>query len=529
MALIHLLKYTIIICLGIACLSCKEKYHTVSPIQEIENAKSFLYDNNIPQAEKIINSIDTTDFDKYQDASYQIALSFLNFQKGNRAHAIKNLESGLLYFDQSRYDEEKAEINLLHGFLLETALLKTEAAKSYLKGLQYFSSNKNNEKYFRCLLGVLRTTADSKSFMADAESYVKLYPTEKNKLLYLSTKSTIETDKKDKLKLLIESISCHNEVYNKRNLVRLYSNIAKTYQSINISDSAKFYIELCEKEIDSGFIEKSSLSHYYLIRAYIENKNNQHQRAIKTLNMVISESQNSPGLLAYAYRMRSQIYKSLNNLICVNEDLEKYIKFLNQEYDQNKINQVGLIKIQLQLKQKELQLLKTRKKWILTSLILSLVILSSWFVFKIVLKKNINKRNELERINTISSTRLKENIKTDMGQIESKKEHQEQVEIYGEQLKISGLTKQEFNAIFNIQYPLFREKLSMSNLNLTNSDMKYCDCILAELTIYQTTVILGVSESAVKKARRKLKNTFNCASTEELCVKLKKINETVLV
>lgn len=81
---------------------------------------------------------------------------------------------------------------------------------------------------------------------------------------------------------------------------------------------------------------------------------------------------------------------------------------------------------------------------------------------------------------------------------------------------IAGLNKQEFDVMFKINHPLFRDQLNKAHPGLTGSDLKYCDCLLAELTIYQTTQVLGVSESAVKKAIKKLRTIFNCSTIADL-------------
>lgn len=515
--------------LSVMLFGCQEEIALELPLLKIEEAKSFLYENNITEGERTLNNIDTALLDDYGKASYHVALSFLYYLKGNRIESTKYLMKGAFYFDQTDYDEEKAEIDLISGFLLESALLRPEAAKSYIKGLKYYSSNKKSDKYFKCLLGVIRTGPKGKSFLEEADAYIELNPTNKNKFLYLSAIATLKSDKKEKLKLLLESIQYYDEDYNKRNLVRLYSNIAKTYQSINMGDSAEYFIDLSEHEIKNTNIRESTLGHYFLIRAYIEYRNDHIQDAINTISTVLNINEHNPGVMAHSYRIRSEIRLTQGELEYANDDLKKYIDYIKLEYDQNKLNQIGLINMQLLLKQKELELVQIRNNWLLSSLILLAIILFSWLLFRIYRLRMLKKKKELIKVNTIVKSKLKEQMATNLQDVRILNGHSNNIALNGEELKVAGLTKQEFNTYFNIEYPLFRKKLSSLYPNLSNTDMKYCDCILAELTLYQTATVLGVTESAVKKARRKLKGTFKCKNTVEVFLRLKEVNESVEV
>jgi hypothetical protein len=521
-----ILSFLLLFVLFISCSSENQKEAELRI--EIGKAKELLYENQIDSAEQILTQIDTTILDQYGLALYSLTQSFLFHLKGDRVAASTHLRDCALYFDRYGSEEEKGEINLLNGFILESALLRAEAAQSYLNGLQFLGSEIYSDKYFKCLLGVIRTEPKGTDYLNEADEYVKTHPSNKNKLLYLSTQSTLAKTKREKLNLLLESLDYFDEKHHKRNLVRLYSNIAKTYQSINIKDSATFYILLAEKTIYEEEMEQQTLVHYYLIRAYIEKYTANPELSLLTLNNVFEMTEGKPGILAYASLLRSDINKSLGNFTEENHDLNEYIKYIRQEYDENKLHQIGLMKIQLELSKKELELGKTRMRWIISTLIFTIIVFVGWILFKRYQSRVQRKKSELEKLNELSSTRLKEQLNLNLNEIGRSILPIHEVSKNESISKIVGLNKQEFNTYFNIQHPFFREKLSAAYPLLSSTDMKYCDCILADLSVYQTTCILGVSESAVKKARKKLKDTFKCNSTHEVFLRLKKIDASAM-
>ena len=495
-------------------------------MNEIDKAKALLYENKVDSAEKILNLIDTTLLEEHSLANYHLANSFLFHLTGQKSLASDHLNKCAPYYERYGNDLGKGEWHLINGYTLETALLYTEAAQSYLLGMQYLTREKCPEQYFKCLLGIIRTTNERGDFLKEAETFVETNPTKRNIYLLLSTKSLITSDKRQKLNLLLGALAHYDQDFNARNLVRLYSNLAKIYQALDEMDSARYYITMSELVISKGDIKAQSLAHYYLIRARIEYKNGCTEEALETLSRVFELGADRPGIMAYAYLQRSGIYRTIGNYAAENDDLSKYIKYLKLEFDENKHHQIALLRYTLILQKKELEIMQTRQLMFWSGAGFLLIVISGWLMFKNYQMRVRRKRIELEQMQHLTATRLTEQIELNMSGLKPDNDEVGISPIHnGNGHNNTTKKMQDFYAHFNIYYPFFRQKLTSVYPNLSGSDLKYCDCIMAQLTMQQTTDMLSITESAVKKARKKLKIFFKCGSMDELFMKLKRIND----
>jgi hypothetical protein len=195
---------------------------------------------------------------------------------------------------------------------------------------------------------------------------------------------------------------------------------------------------------------------------------------------------------------------------------------VEEEHGKKERYQLGLLSIQYQLQQKELEIVKIRTLWLLSILVAAFLIFTIIVIFRIRSKRVSRKKNELEQRYKKTTKLLNEQVQefikdSHLGAGENGNNRHKSSE-FGQRL-------QEFRAIFRIHHPLVREKLITVHPDITLNDQKHCDFVLAEMTVFQTTKALGVSVDAVKKARKKLRAKFKCATTKELHRYLQKIDD----
>jgi len=509
-------------------ISCQSESNNASVIGKINNAMDLLYCNDVEQAEAILLSLDFVNFRSKQKASGELAWSFLYLLKGETQLSINALTNASIYFDETNDDLKKAEIHLIRGFLQESTLMISEAANSYWHGFKYFSQMQNSDMYYKCLLGIIRTDPDGEALLKDAEKFVITYPSNKRTLLLLATKANLEEDRNKKLDLYKESLGYYDEDYSQVNLIRLYSNLAKTYQYLNQGDSAQYFMNLAESEINGADLNGHVLAHFLLIRSYIENRNGHPDHALSTLAEIINKSINKPGIIAHAYQMKSSINKSMGKVNEAFEDLKRYNEFLKLQFNENHGNQLALLRMQLMLRQKEIELVRTRKLWILSCLILMVMLIMGWLIHRAWRRNSRRKHFELEQSITVSNSKLKEQLEASFRNADSTVGQFLSTSIKGYKLQPKQIDGHRFKAYFNAEHPYFREKLLANHPHLSKTDLKYCDCFLADLDLSDVARVLGVSESAVKKARTKLKKLFGVDDNRDLSMYLRKIENKVL-
>ena len=82
--------------------------------------------------------------------------------------------------------------------------------------------------------------------------------------------------------------------------------------------------------------------------------------------------------------------------------------------------------------------------------------------------------------------------------------------------KVEYMRWEDFRLDFKFRHPFYFDKILTAHPRLTSIDLKYCSCFYCEFTNQQTSILLAVTQDAVKKAKQKLKKKFNLESVHEL-------------
>ncbi len=485
-------------------------------IDKINTARELLYLNKIDEAKAIIQKIDTLSFDEYEMGLFHLTFGFFQYKEGNKKNALENLSRASMAVEQYFSHTEKAELHLVFGLAFENAIVKAEASKNYQNALMLLGKNKNSNAYFLALLGAARTSPNGNLFLKDAEKYLHEHNSNRNQLLYLNTKANLTEDIQERNKLVLKSLQYFDETYDIVKQIKLFSSIALNYQILHNADSAFFYVRKVENIVTEFKMPIKKILHYYNIKAYIQSMNHQFEEALLTISKILDHGQDSPGILSQAYLRRSHIYKKQGEYRLALEDMQAHIKFQKEEFEKAQELQLGLLSIQYQLQQKELTLEKYKNRRLLSVIILLMGLFFFWIAFYYYRKRTKQVKRELEKKYVMANSQLSKQVEHNLSLAHEVQELQNPNPSHTQNGASSGLNKQEFDVMFKINHPLFRTQLNKVHPNLTASDLKYCDCMLAELTMYQTTQVLGVSESAVKKAIKKLRTIFNCSTIADL-------------
>ncbi len=493
----------------------------------IKEAKDLLYKNMIDDATHILNKIDTILLDEKGLATFRLSKSFLCHLNGDRKGSFEHMLRASLFFDRYGAPEEKAEVFLINGFNLERALLNTEASENYLNALEIYLAEGGSDLYFITLLGVIRTTFDGKSFLKEAEEYLERNWTKHNQVLYLTTKAAISTDFKKKLALKTEALKYFDEEDAIRKHISLLTNIASNYETLGRSDSAYYYLKKSENIINENSISESHQLHYYLVKAYIESKHKRFEDALESIDFILKYSSGRSGILSNAYSQRAYIYTHTGDPYAANQDLKNYIKYLKQEHHEHQKHRIGLLSIQMQMQLQKLELEEVKTGWLITCVFFLLIAMLVWLAFFYHKRRSAIYKQELKDERELANNRLIELIESRISIVNEESNSEEKhSKIQGRNL--ADMQGHEFSIFFNIEYPRFREKMILAHPEMTNTDLKYCEGVLAHQTVKQTAILFDVSSNAVKKARQRLRAMLKCESTKDLALYIKKVNEIPL-
>jgi hypothetical protein len=490
---------------------------------EVLKVNELVYANYLVEAEQEISKIDTTSLDDINKGAYHLAKAFLYHELGNRALALSNMSEASELISSSGNDYLKAELSLINGFIFEQLILRSEALKSYFQAYDYYRSKAYNDKLFYTLLGIARTSPIGSEYLKLAEELIGELKSNRFRVLLLNAKAALISDVKERNRVILQSLYYFDEQHALSKQISIYSGIALNYQLLDQPDSSNYYLNIAQETIEDHKLPPEQNFHFYIIKAYMKASNQQYDQALETLDVLFTHAANEPGILSQAFLRRSLIMKHQGKFVEAYNDLKKYTRLKEEENAKAEKYQLGLLSIQYQLQQKELQLTKVKFNWLITSVGALLSFIMLWGVFWVSRKRLAKMKKAIEvkyeKTHKLLNEQVEESIKEE--QIKQQSHPSERKPILDSELKL-----QEFGAIFRIHHPLFREKMSKAHPELTLNDLKHCDCILAGMTVFQSTKILGVTEGAIKKARKKLRTHFRYGSTKDLFHYLQKIDES---
>jgi DNA-binding CsgD family transcriptional regulator len=162
------------------------------------------------------------------------------------------------------------------------------------------------------------------------------------------------------------------------------------------------------------------------------------------------------------------------------------------------------------------------------------ILLSYWYkilVEKRYLEKMLSietaKNNEIEKKFTITLNKLREihNSRSDIIPDNTCTKEKPKEYLFS---KTEYLRWEDFRSDFILRHPFFFDKLRKKHLDLTLIDLRYCACFYCQYTNQQTSILLSVSQDAVKKSKQRLKRKFGLNCIQELsCYLLNLDHETI--
>ncbi len=490
-----------------------------SVLAKIQEARELVFLNRLDSAKLQLSQIDTSTFSFREKAEYNLTSGFLCNELGEREAALKNLSAASTSIAELSDDGLNAEYNLINAFIFEELMLRSEAAHSYFQAYDFFKDDKNPDRLFYTLLGIARTSTEhGLEYLNLAEEELKKLKVNRYHVLYLHAMASRLSDARERNNIMLRSLHYFDEQYDIKKQIYIYSGISLNYQLLDQADSALYYLNLADSLIVGNNIIPSRVLHFFIIKAFVEFNNDRDPDALQTLDVLFDHAVGQPGILSQAYLRRSLIMKAKGKYEEAYADLKLHTRQTEEERAAAERYQLGLLSIRYQVQQKEIELTKARYHLLLTIVlaIVSLLVLG-WF-FRTSSKRALKAKKEMEFKYQKTSRMLDEHVE------ESIKEAQLNNGATTTPNN-SALKLQEFGAMFRVHHPLFREKLVKAHPDISVNDQKHCDFILAGMTAFQTTQLLGVSIEAVKKARKKLRLRFGFSSTVELHRYLQGIDE----
>lgn len=505
-----------------ACTDQKKKLNNVL-LSQIRN--TVLY-NQLDEADSLLSSIDTLGLDQRQLHHFKLSRAYYLFSTGENKQSHRLLENTTSYYRRYGSAAEKAELALFWAFILEVQYMKTEAYEEYMQAYEYLSKYQDSRLYFLNLLGLARTGVDQEEYLSLAEQYLKSNYHVRDQYLLYYTKSGYKDDLNysiSQLKKCLYLVS--DDTFTLRDQYIVYSSLSQVYQSLNKSDSAQFfntkiYLDSLQLNVRTKDI--------FLTKVYINNKSNNLNASRKIIGQLLDKDF-SPAFKAKIYLQKYGLEKRQGNQKAALWALYDHAQEIRKSHNEEVSNKLVLLTIRHQLQQKDLQI-KNHRLTIFIVLLLSIMIILLLVFFIIKYRKSLvntisfykNKLLDHNRQSEVKDRQLSELLQQKFAAVNGH-------EINHELDKFTGSDWHQFKSIFEAVHPFFTNKLIEQHPDLSATDIRYCMCLYSGKSNEQAAQILSVSKDAVKKARAKLKKTFDLKSIHELGAYLQTIDKELRI
>jgi len=489
-------------------------------LNQIRN--SILY-NQLDEADSLFANVDTLALNARQLHHFNLSKAYYLFSTGEREQSHDLLEDATQYFRRHGSAAEKAELALLWAFILEVQYMKTEAYQEYIDAHQYFSKKKNNRLYFLNLLGLARTGVEQKEYLNLAEQYLQKNYHVRDQYLY---HYTIASQNKNYTQTLS----------NLKNCLSLLADPSFTQDDRYTIYSALSYIYTKNNQLDSGlyfnnkiFIDSLELNmqtkNFYLLKAYLANKSKKLIEAKYILDKLQKHEGFTPSFRSEVYLQEYGYYLEKNNQKAARHAMFNHAQEVKKSNSEDVSNKMALLTIRHQLQQKDLQIRNHRLSNYIVLLCCIIFIMLSVFFF-IRHRKYLMHTISLYKKKLLDYTMQNEVKDRQLSELLNQKFATVNGQVVNHELnEFTGSDWHQFKTIFEAVHPYFTQKLRNHYPSLSTTDIRYCMCIYSDKDNTQAAEILSVGKDAVKKARLKLKRTFDLQSIHELGAYLQSIDK----
>lgn len=502
-----------------ACTSQQEELNN-DLLSQIRN--SVLY-NQLDDADSLLTAVDTLPLNARQLHHLKLSKAYYLFSTGEREQSYGLLEDATQYYRRHGSTAEKAELALIWAFMLEVQYMKSEAFEEYLKAYQYHSQEQNSRLYFLNLLGLARTGVEQEEYLNLAEQYLLKNYHVRDQYLYYYTIAGYKDDSNysiTQLRKCLDSLS--NDLFSIEDRYTVYSTLSTIYHTLKKPDSAlffnsKIYLDSLDLNIQTKDI--------FLTKVY---NNNEQEINFGTSRKIISQLLQKDFLSAFKAKIYLQKYgleNRLGNQKAALWALYDHAKEVRKSHSEDVSNKIALLTIRHHLQQKDLQIRNHRLTIYIISL-LSLIIILPLVFFILKYRKYLTQTISFYKQKLLDYTMQNEVKDRQLSELLQQKFDTVNGQEMNQGLEgFTGSDWHQFKTIFEAVHPYFIQKLRQRHPSLSTTDIRYCMCIYCDKDNTRAAEILSVSKDAVKKARAKLKKTFELNSIHEMGAYLQSIDK----
>ena len=497
--------------------------------------------------DSLLVKIDTTNITPYEQARIGTIRGLSKFENGEYDQSIKELEKAENFFF-NQHDHYHLHITkLIKAFTFEYLNLDHNAASLYGECENYFNTNHQDKYKFFATLGLFRMANQLKldeKVLLDRLKKAALQFNDPNYdgLLY-ATMGVFE--KNDSLKSIYyeyaksELISGHrwSRVY----AIELNSLFVKIRK--DPSDNTQIYYDNFPNKVTIYIPTVYQKMRYKYAQAYLFSKQGKNKLSIAVATQVLKEAMalniinvetDCVQLLAYLYKLTCD-FKNAHSM------LEKYHLLQKKEMDalqQNRLLALGAHYRYSELKREKSELKLKAQKYLLISVVISLITMLVISIIWISLKKS-NYNQEIlklknieieEQISNLLQTLQKDENKNEelIRKTEDIKDHYAdtiKVKIFLDEIEQNQITKWgDYEKYFNELRPGWIEKLKLTVPGLTKIDLRYCMCIYFNLNNVTIMNLNNVGIEAVKSGKKRIRNKFSLDDSKKIYTFLNDFN-----
>lgn len=415
--------------------------------------------------------------------------------------AMKDLQKAHDIIDEQGSNRDKAETQLIWGVIMQHAELRSEALEKYLEAEKYFKDYPEDPGCFYTSMNLAINSLSGQEYLEKAEEYLREYGTRYNWALYYYG---IKGDKAQWKENLLKSLVHNDEEQNPKMEIWTHINLASLSYDLKQIDSTQHHMMMAQKLVDLGKFATHELAYFYVKKAFLDMAFNDFHLASAQLDSVLKYPVPTP-LKIKALWYKSYTERYIGNLYFSDVHLRKAANMDISRLVKHNKYQLGLIKMQYNLKEMEARDEKARANLMRNFVIILLALLLLMTGLFVYILKSRKDKKQLH--NTLRTTELE------------KAEYKLKHDVVAQQvININGTNNhwEAFLISFNARHPLYIDKLRAQYDWLTPTDISNCICLFEQRNVAETAELLNVTDSAVKKARKRLREKFEVTDTEQL-------------
>lgn len=501
--------------------------------------------------DSMVNLIDTINISDIESARLSTVRGKNFINNGEFARAIIELDKAdSIYVNQG--DSYHKTINtLIKAFGLEYLKLFNTAAELYVECEIYFEKNQYDKFRFYATLGLLRLNKQLKintdELLERLEKDIRNFDDPRFTGLLYSTRGIIETNDSLSINYYEQAKSEYIKIHNWPGVYRAELNMLFRKIRKDQSDSMQpFYNTFPDKTYPYKPTSYQRLRYNYA-QAYLFAKQKNYYKAIDETNRVLKEvlKQKNPGMEADCINMLAFLYNQVGDYKNAYKMLKEFNRLKEKEMDT--FEQVRLLALGSHYRFTKLEndRLKLKVRYQKSLMIFGMICLIFAIVF-LTIWNSLKKSKLNQEILKLKNIEIEEQIGNLQRSLENSKEKNTELIGLASELNIKYLDSKEISAFkhkidknhvvswvefenhfYNLR-PLWVELLKEKVPELTPADLKYCMCLYFNLNNFEISKLMNVGDSAVKTAKKRIRDRFSLNRSTEIYIYLKKVDNRII-